>query len=292
MKKILLVGASGYIGSRVAHDLSKKYKIIGCDLQPTDHPSLFSDFHLTSYQKLSQSALDCDVVLWFAGHSSVKSVEKDTWGALQNNVYDLAEFLRRCSERKLRVFYASSASVCSSLEGQFSRIATEESANAYDASKLALDVLLKHIGTHIRGLRLATVCGWSPTMRWDTVFNAMNHSAKEEGEVRVTNASNFRSLLFIDDLVQYLLHSIEETHPPQESSIQPLASWSGSIGTVAAEIADFWRVPIRFLKNHGTYSFVISDNHLRDTLTTPEELYMSFRQRCKKFATQHQWETP
>jgi hypothetical protein len=69
----------------------------------------------------------------------------------------------------------------------------------------------------------------------------------------------------------------------------PLATWSGTIGSLGAEIAAFWNVPVENSDGVGTYSFMISDRNL---LTQKERnsFYLSIGCRCKRFAGQMNWE--
>ena len=287
--RVLLIGASGYIGSRLSYELAQMHwPVLGCDLRQPIARELYEDFFCGSYAELPDDLVrKCDAVLWFAGHSSVGLAQKEPWESLQNNVMDLARLFRRIAGHGKPIIYASSASVLSSAEDQYSLVANEVSANAYDAGKLAFDILVPHLGANALGLRMATVSGWSPNMRWDLVFNAMNQSAVREHVVRVQNTSNFRSLLFIGDLCAYVVNAIKRLttqNSPSTARQVALGSWSGTIGLLAAEIADFWQVPITFGANSSTYSFVLNDREVAASFENSEHFYKSIRQRCTVFA--------
>ena len=109
-KKILLIGANGYVGSAIhQHLLNINIDVVGVDnfLRPKD--SLNAKLVETSYQNLDIQFLneftDC---LWFAGHSSVSQSISDQYSALRNNFTDLINLRSRFSGR---LIYASSASV-------------------------------------------------------------------------------------------------------------------------------------------------------------------------------------
>jgi nucleoside-diphosphate-sugar epimerase len=295
--RILLIGIKGYVGSRLDIELhADGHSVIGCDSAATTTSSSSRLVYSVPYQALSDEALKgIDVILWFAGHSSVKIAESNRWASLQNNVTDLALLFRRAAERRVPIVYASSASILSSRDDAYSPIANEKRANAYDASKLAFDLLAQFVGGDYLCLRMATVSGWSPNMRWDLVFNAMNLAGSQEGLVRVTNASSFRSLFFMEDLVQYVrfsLRSIGQGTFPRGANQVALGSWSGSIGSLGAEIAEIWGVPMVFEEDTGTYSFVISDRQIRATHEQPAAFYQSMRSRCALFARQNRWKLP
>ena len=296
-RKILLVGSSGYVGSRLAHDMQKRGWILnGCDPEKPADGIRFSKFHQGYYQDIPEEYINsCDAVLWFAGHSSVKLAKSEPWKSFENNIFDLAHFFRRIGSLGKPVIYASSASVLSSSQDSFSYIANEISDNPYDAGKLAFDLIAPHIDVRSVALRMATVSGWSPHIRWDLVFNAMNKSACFDKVIRVQNPSSFRSLLFIEDLSTFIDATVENIIDPSSPSPEPkamLGSWSGTIGLLAAEIADYWHVPLEFQKDSGTYSFILNDQKLRNSFESPNSFYKSIRQRCQLFATQNEWAIP
>ncbi len=288
--KILLIGASGYIGTRLSLELSTKHDLDGCDLNEPYNISLYKKFLKKNYNLLSKDELkDYELILWFAGHSSVVKANNDAWGSLHNNVFDLSKLCNDLSNLNIPIIYASSASVLSSSKENYSLTADETRQNVYDSSKLAFDLLVPYITKNYLGLRLSTVSGYSPVMRWDLVFNAMNLSACKNKIINVSNSSCFRSILFIDDLTHYINQTIEKLeHNYVFSNIVPLGSWSGSIGQLATEIADFYNVPINYGSDNGTYSFVINDKEL-SSIISKDKFYVNIANRCKTFALQHNW---
>jgi nucleoside-diphosphate-sugar epimerase len=295
--RILLVGANGYIGSRLAVELSSDgHTIIGCDPSGASSVSPVETLYATPYQNLPESGLQgVGAILWFAGHSSVRLAEANRWASVENNVTELAAFFHRAATHGIPIIYASSASILSSATESYSLVADERRSNAYDSGKLAFDLLTPHLGCDCLGLRMATVSGWSPRMRWDLIFNAMNRSSVEERIVRVTNASSFRSLLFMEDLVIYIrstLAAISSGTFRSGATHVALGSWSGTIGGLGAEISRAWGVPVVVGEDTGTYSFVINDRALRQAWDRGEEFYRSIRDRCAIFAQQNGWRSP
>ena len=114
-----------------------------------------------------------------------------------------------------------------------------------------------------------------------------------EGKVQITNPSNYRSILFIEDLVAYIgmmLDLHQKKSFPEGTTQVALGSWSGSIGSLGAEIARFWGAEKEFGPDSGTYSFVISDRELRKAFGSRAEFYMDISARCERFAQQNGWE--
>ncbi|ESQ80778.1 SDR family oxidoreductase [Asticcacaulis sp. YBE204] len=291
-KTFLILGAAGYVGSALSPYLrALGHTVVGCDIRPGE-AARYDRFVQTRYQDLDDTVLTgCDIVLWFAGHSSVKISQDDPWGSFENNVFDLAHLFKRAAALSKPIIYASSASVLSSAEDTYSLVANEISANPYDAGKLAFDMLMPHLGVRAVGLRMATVSGWSPVMRWELAFNAMNRTAVEKGVVNVQNPSTFRSLLFLEDLARYVELLSDELilSPDFTPRTVALGSWSGTIGLLASEIADYWAVPLNFGSDSGTYSFVLNDREIRRAMPETSAFYQSLRQRCERFARENQW---
>lgn len=287
--RVLLIGCSGYIGSYLTEFLRREQiEIIGCDILPPNDLSTFKKFHESRYQELSQSQLsEADIVYWFAGHSSVKMANQSPASAIENNVSGLINLLTKAASVNRPVIYASSASVLSGEDDSFSMTARETSANVYDATKLALDIIAPYSGARARGLRLSTMSGWSPRLRSDLVFNAMNLTARKDGFVKVQNPSSFRSLLFLRDLANYLIATsnalILHTDVQMFQTVG-LSSWSGTIGQLGAEIAHFWKVPLRIEGDTGTYSFVVNDRFSRGATLDSSAFYQPIAMRCQDFA--------
>ena len=291
--KILIVGASGYIGSRVSLELSDMaHQLVGCDRRPSVRSEDFVSFLQESYSDLSDQTLSTiDVVIWLAGHSTVGMSVDDPEGCLNNNVSELLDFAHRLDRLGIPMIYASSASILSTTEDSYSLVSNEMRSNTYDASKLAFDVMARALEYKVIGLRLGTVAGWSPNMRWDTLFNSMNKAAKFTGLVHASNCSNFRGVLFIEDLVAYIKHLLlqYEKDPHALSGKQvSLASWSGSIGTMAASIASYWGATVKFGPGSQTYSFVVNDREL-SAVMADNELYLSIAERCERFKKLNNW---
>jgi nucleoside-diphosphate-sugar epimerase len=222
-------------------------------------------------------------VLWFAGHSSVGSAVQDPDGALANNCLNLISFARRLPP-STRFVYASTGSLYSSrdlsappaAEGQLARIPSQ---NAYDISKFAFDYLAEHFLERFHALRLGTVSGWSPNLRPELVFNAMNLSAVRDGVVRVRNAQAARTILFLDDLWALVRRLLVSDVPPGVCNV---GSWSGRIGEMAEAIAGLWGAQVIDEGASATYSFRLDTARMRalcaDGLPAPD-----FAAQCRGF---------
>lgn len=295
--RILLIGGSGYLGSRFAYEINKRgWMLDGCDRLPPLPGLQFNNFFQMDYADLTVEILSkYSAVLWFAGHSTVGKCIDDPAGSVHNNLTELLFFAAKLNELDIPLIYASTASIYSSEQNEFTLVADERRANIYDSGKLSFDITLNALGYRAIGLRLATVAGWAPHIRWETIFNSMNHRAYNDGRVYITNPSNFRSILFTDELADYVLRllvNVQKKDSIKTPTQIPLSCWSGTIGALGAEIAAFWGVPLEFGPDSGTYSFVLPDSPLRSYLNDSHIFYRSIADRCRDLARSMNWRLP
>lgn len=280
MSKSVLVIGNGYIGSYLAIAIRKAGHKVSILDHATGH-STRADVITKPYQSLSRDELaQYDSIMWFAGHSSVPLSIGDPVGAVRNNATDLFELLlKKPAETKL--IYASSASVYS---GSTQGLKSSEdepianSVNVYDASKIAFDAMTAHVGENVTGLRMGTVSGWSPRLRSELIFNAMNLSAMTSGTVRIANAEASRSILFLEDLTDFILKAI---WLPDLPKVINCGSYNISIGDLGMQIAEFHNARIERLPNSETYSFRLDFNLFKSYVGSKSEI--SIADRCKDF---------
>ena len=288
--KILLVG-HGYVGSYLLPALSKAgLDVSVCD-QNVDRLAGVPNAMRCRYQELTIADLaDFNVILWFAGHSSVPMSLSDPDGALANNCLDLLHFARR-KPLNSRLIYASTASVYSVMmsENGIAPPSLDESetrldpVNPYDCSKVSMDALARCFANAITGIRLGTVCGMSPFLRPELIFNAMNIAAMRDGCVQVRNRRSYRNILFLEDLAHYVLKLIEfrDELPP----ILNTGSLNISIGQLADSIAAFHGVPVIDHGSSTTYSFQMNCQKIQ-SLCGPAPA-VSMAERCERFSASY-----
>lgn len=284
---LLLVG-HGYVGSFLRPQLEAAgHTVMVCDQDLRRIAGLPLAIRCR-YQELALADFrDFDVILWFAGHSSVPMSLADPDGAMNNNCLDLLQLARRKPART-RLIYASTASVYSTEcdAGQtfpppeLSERETKLSpVNPYDCSKISFDSLARCFAENVVGLRLGTVCGYGPQLRGELVFNAMNRAAVQKGYVPVANRHAWRSILFLDDLADYVCALVEmhEVIPP----ILNAGSLNSTIGDIAEAVAAFHGVPIVVQPDTKTYSFRMNCNLMTSLCGPPKAL--SLVERCAEF---------
>lgn len=217
MKKILLVGGAGYIGTRLSNYLSeKKYNITVVD------NFWFGDFINDKVNKIKKNLWDLtpndlegfDAVLFLAGLSNdPMAMFRPDLNFIENSsapVY-LAFIAKQAGVK--RFIGASSCSVYGYTKNKtLNENSVVKPTYAYGISKLQFEQGLMTLeDENFRPIlfRKGTVGGWSPKMRYDLVVNTMFKSALTTGKITVNNSKLWRPLIDIRDVIQGYEKAIE-----------------------------------------------------------------------------------
>lgn len=236
MKKILILGGNGYIGSRLVYDLQTKYNITSVDIcwfGDVVNKTIIQDYKTLTVNQLE----NFDVVILLAGHSSVKMCDGPVVSSWNNNVNNFVNLVNKIKKEQLLI-YASSGSIY----GLQTDIAKEDDLiefspiNNYDLTKYTLDNHAKNYidnGYNIVGLRFGTVNGWSPNIREDLMINSMTKKSLLEGKISINNISIRRPILGITDLV-YAIDTIVSNPKP---GIYNLASFTDTVNNIGHNVS-------------------------------------------------------
>jgi nucleoside-diphosphate-sugar epimerase len=236
MKKVLILGGAGYIGTRLREVLRKNHFVKTNDI-------CWFNYDETSdrrdYQKLSRKELaEFEVVVVLAGHSSVPSCNGALPGPWLNNVTNFTNLLDKLTIDQL-VIYASSASVYgNSAPGECHKETNKifVPVNNYDVTKYALDqqaTIANLVGKKVIGLRFGTVNGYSANLRVDVMINSMYHSVQNGRGIQVMNPHISRAMLGIEDLCRAVERCIEQPVP----GIYNLSSFNSTVGEIAQAVS-------------------------------------------------------
>lgn len=295
MQRVLLIGAAGYVGSYLTGELAERtpWAIDTCDVRELANGEIPT--YCIRHQDIPTSELGkYSTILFFAGVSSVPQATSDPSAALAENCVDLLGLVERLLPTQ-RLIYASSASVYSHpalVAGSHTIQLSSESAplarpmNPYDASKSAFDMAVPLLGKATTGLRMGTVCGYSPRLRPELVFNSMVIDSSRRAQVSVRNGHAWRALLFLGDLLELVI-ALVATDGPLPTTLNA-GSVNITIGHLANRLAQFFDASLRELPDTSTYSFALDFSVARSiapvrdlSIEEQAELFISqFRTSC------------
>jgi len=248
MKKVLIIGGCGYIGSKLYSYLEEKgFDVLSVDLElfgNANIKNLKENFKNLTQEYLSQFS---DIIL-LAGHSSVKMCESNLIGSFRNNVQYFIELLLKISENQ-KLIYASSSSVYGNINRNVvSEDCQEYSAGSfYDLSKSEIDQYIKIFNKiNYYGLRFGTVNGASPNIRNDIMINAMYNSFHKNGYLNIANPMVKRPILDIKDLCR-AIETIINNGVKEKRGIYNLASFNSNVETIGRKVAELTGAKLNFV---------------------------------------------
>ena len=235
MSKILLIGGSGYIGSRLQESL---------DVDVID-TNWFNDSEAgIDYSELTREDYSkYDTIILLAGHSSVKMSEGNLNSCFNNNVRNFIDLIEKLDKQKL--IYASSSSVYGSVGGKTvnEKYYGFEPYNQYDISKHTADLYAQKSNVEYYGLRFGTVNGSSPVLRTDVMINAMVNSALKDGHIKLYIKDTMRPILGINDLCRAIETIVESNE--DKRGLYNLASFNKTAEQIAYEVANVMGVEVK-----------------------------------------------
>ncbi len=249
--KILIIGSEGYIGSRLKPYLrAKGYHVEGVDI------GYYNDTHYKlDYGAIAESYYNYyDTIILLAGHSSPSLSENDINGSFKNNVVNFQNLLSKLKP-KHRLLYASSASVCNGLANAKEDTKLNAPINNYDMQKQAIEMIASVSEIQTVGMRLGTIGGYSSCPRLDSIINSVHHDGINKKEVIVSNGSNMRSYLGMNDMCKSVEALINLANPEK---IYNIASGTTSISSIAYEVSYITNAHITNKEGDSNYSFWVN----------------------------------
>jgi nucleoside-diphosphate-sugar epimerase len=214
VKTVLVLGGAGYLGSvMVGQLLRHDFKVRVLDLllfgdrslkEFKPHPNfelIHGDVRNIGVVERSMSA--CDAVIHLAAIVGDAACEEQKALALEINCAatpKLAETARNCGVG--RFIFASSCSVYGSSDNFLDELSPRNPLSLYartkqDSEDMLLNARSRYFATTI--LRLGTLFGLSPRMRFDLIVNMFVAQAARSRRITVWNGEQWRPFLHVDD---------------------------------------------------------------------------------------------
>lgn len=241
---VLVTGGAGYIGSHLVRKLLQRgYQVRVLDkFLYGEHgiAELRGDSNLDlrygdicNIRDVVQAVKGVRAVVALAALVGDAACDLDPQEALTTNFEATRCLLESCREVGVgRVVFASS---CSVYGANGNDLLTEGShlnpVSLYARTRIMSEELLlqEHGRVEVVILRLSTVCGLSPRMRFDLMVNTITARASVEGRIRVVGANQWRPHIHVQDAAEAFLRAVEA----------PSDVAAGEIFNVGAETQNF-----------------------------------------------------
>lgn len=223
-QKILITGGSGYIGSVMVNYLLKKGFFV-CVIDTTPFSGHISQQYKKKFEYIQNDIRTIKpmllknifAVIHLAAFSNETSSDKNPKETKKVNTLatiTLAQMAKKMNVK--RFIFASSSSIYDKSmdkeDGPKSENAQFSPTGAYSISKYEAEkelLTLSNKKFFVVILRKATVCGFSSTMRFDLVVNAMVKSALTNGLIRVyCKGLQWRPLISVTDVARAYCKSL------------------------------------------------------------------------------------
>lgn len=211
MKKVLVTGGCGYVGSKLVKQLlNNNYSVdvidtqwFGNYLEKHDNLKVFKT-DIRNINEINFSGLE--TIIHLANIANDPGVELNQSMSWEVNVLSSQVLIEKAIEFGVKNFiYASSGSVYGIKE---EINVTEDLSlvpiSTYNKTKMVAErVLMSYVDKiNVYCIRPATVCGWSPRMRFDVTVNILTLQAFKNNHMTVFGGEQTRPNIHINDMVR------------------------------------------------------------------------------------------
>ncbi len=222
MKKILVTGGGGYVGSMLVPKLlSLGYHVDVVDLFIYGKDVLENHYNLRKIkldireiEKIKPILTDCNAVIHLACISNDPSFELNPSLGKSINLDAFEPLVKASKEKKVSKFiYASSSSVYGiKSEKNVNEDMSLEPLTDYSIYKAECEKILNKYSSNnfvVTTLRPATVCGYAKRQRLDVVLNIFTNIAYHNREISIFGGNQLRPNIDIKDMVNAYLKLLE-----------------------------------------------------------------------------------
>lgn len=208
MKRILIVGKSGLLGTKLHERLVNKHRVGGVsksgagmnnrELDITDQNAVATFFDTYSF----------DVVVHVAANTDVDFCERNQTEAWETNVEGTKNLVLECKNRGIKFCYLSSDYIFSGSNPPYEADANPDPVNYYGVTKLEGERIIREELHDFVIVRPGKLYGYTPEFGCDPFTSWVRDCLSEDGTVRLDD-SVVKYPTLIDDVSRFIEAAIE-----------------------------------------------------------------------------------
>lgn len=224
VNRVLIIGGAGYLGSILSRKLlDRRYDVRVFDImyfgeQPIedikDHPHFeLIKGDMRNIAEVTKSLVGVDAVILLAGVVGDPACQLSPEETVETNYLATKMVAEACKYHQInRFIFASTASVYGVQEGVVDETSPLHPVSLYARSKImSEEAILSLIDENFSPtmLRMGTLYGLSPRMRFDLVINVLTMKAAKEGKIKIFGGKQWRPFLHVDDAAEAYIKALE-----------------------------------------------------------------------------------
>ena len=219
IKKILITGGGGYVGTLLVLELLKKnYKITEVDTfwfgnyLPKNKNLKILKKNILNLRNSDFKRIDCVIHLASIANDNAADInQKFAWETSCLGTKIICDLSKNNNIKKF--IYASSGSVYGvKKEKQVTENLSCEPVSVYNKSKMVAERIVLSYKENFQTIivRPSTLYGYSPRMRLDLTINILCYHAIKFNEVTIFGGKQWRPYLHIKDMINFYLHCLKQ----------------------------------------------------------------------------------
>ena len=279
MKKILLIGGGGYVGSRLVDYLKLNYEVTVYDLfiygdTINENKNVFKvKGDIRDLGLLKEIIPKHEIIIHLACISNDPSFDLNPDLGRSINFDPFEPLIKLSKDNGIKRFiYASSSSVYGiKNEQDVDEDCSLEPITDYSIFKAKCEeILLKYTDKSFVGtiIRPATVCGYSKRQRLDLVVNILTNFAYNKGEILVYGGSQLRPNINIKDMCRAYIKILESNEQDIMGEIFNVGYENNSVNDLAKIVSENIqkKVLIRNVPTDDNRSYHISSKKILNNI--------------------------
>jgi nucleoside-diphosphate-sugar epimerase/CBS domain-containing protein len=223
-RRVLVVGGAGYLGSVLTHKLLRKgfrvrildsfiYGRKSLELLAEDKNLEIVEGDLRNIHTCVSSLAETDAVVLLAAIVGDPASKVRPTETIETNVLAAQALASACKLHHInRFLYASTCSVYGIGADLLDENAPLNPVSLYARTKIESEKIILDMGSEYFSptiLRMGTLYGYSPRMRFDLVVNTMSMKAFVDNRIQVFGGSQWRPLLGVEDAADVYIRCLE-----------------------------------------------------------------------------------